>query len=359
MGSDRVGAYGPSGEGVQDNGGIRVERAPACPLCATQGPVLYEGLVDRSWDAPGTWSFRICPRCRHLWLDPRPVPDDIERLYASYYTHGVERPSPLAGAGFWPRCRRGVLEACGYPGTARDAGERLLGRAARLLPPIREECEGIVQFVQGPPRGRILDVGCGDGTFLRIARALGWAVQGLEPDPKAAAVARGHGIDVIESPIERAPLPVDSFDVITMSHVIEHVPDPVSVLAAARRALRPDGDLLVFTPNAESWGHAMFGRAWLHLDPPRHLHVFRVGNLVACAERVGLPVRRVRSTGRLHLLFDASLAIRRNGRFRVDDPALRASVADRVFRVTETLLVRARPDAGEEIVMLCTKRATA
>ncbi len=358
MGSGRLAADGFSGERVQDNGGIRVERAPSCPLCATSGRVLYEGLVDRSWDAPGTWALRRCPGCRHLWLDPRPVPDDIERLYASYYTHGVERPSPLDGAGFWPMCRRGVLDAYGYPGTARDSRERLLGRTARLLPPIWEECEGIVQFVRGPPRGRILDVGCGDGAFLRTARNLGWAVQGLEPDLRAAAVARRHGISVIESPLEHAPLPVDSFDVITMSHVIEHAPAPVPVLAAARRALTPGGDLLVFTPNAESWGHAMFGRAWLHLDPPRHLHVFRVGNLVACAARAGLQVVSVRTTGRLHLLFDASVAIRRGRRFRLDDPAIRASVADRVFRLTETLLVRVGPDVGEEIVMRCTKRTS-
>ena len=81
--------------------------------------------------------------------------------------------------------------------------------------------------------------------------------------------------------------------------------------------------------------------------------------MVACAARAGLQVVSVHTTGRLHLLFDASVAIRRGRRFRLDDPAIRASVADRVFRVTETLLVRARPDAGEEIVMRCTKRTAA
>ena len=188
-------------------------------------------------------------------------------------------------------------------------------------------------------------------------RELGWTVQGLEPDPKAAAVAREQGIEVIESPIERTPLVADAFDVITMSHVIEHVPDPIALLVAARRALKPGGMLFVFTPNADSWGHAMFGRSWYPLEPPRHLHIFRSRNLVACAERAGLRAVHLRTTGRLHLIFDASVSIRRTGRYGFDDPAIRASLSDRLFRVAENLLVPLRPHAGEEIVMRCTKQA--
>ncbi len=346
-----------SGTGaVRVNGGIRVVDAVACPLCESAGKVVYDGLVDRSWDAPGIWSCRQCRTCGHLWLDPRPLDDEIARLYVSYYTHGVERPFPLEGDRFWPRCRRGVLEAFGYLGTARDSTELFLGRAMRFVPPIREECEEIVHSVPGPPHGRLLDIGCGDGAFLRLMRGLGWTVHGVEPDPKAASVARVQGIDVIESPIERARLPADAFDAITMSHVIEHAPDPIAVFVAARRALKPGGTLFLFTPNAESWGHAMFGRAWYPLEPPRHLHVFRSKNLMMCAERAGLQVVRVLTTGRLHLIFDASVSIRRRGRFRFDDPAVRASVPERFFRVFENLLVRVRPNAGEEIVMLCTKR---
>ena len=105
---------------VVDNGGIRVVEAAACPLCGASGRVRYSQLRDRSWSAPGTWSFRECVACGHLWLDPCPVAEEIGRLYASYYTHGVERGSPLQGDGFWPRCRRGVLEAYGYRGLAHD-----------------------------------------------------------------------------------------------------------------------------------------------------------------------------------------------------------------------------------------------
>ena len=343
---------------VVDNGGVRVVEAAACPLCGASGRVRYSQLRDRSWSAPGTWSFRECVACGHLWLDPCPVAEEIGRLYASYYTHGVERGSPLQGDGFWPRCRRGVLEAYGYRGLAHDSTERFLGQALRFVPPVWEECEEIVHSVTGPPRGRLLDIGCGDGYFLRIMRDLGWTVQGLEPDPKAAAFARAHGLDIIQSPIEAASLAPNAFDVITTSHVIEHVLEPVAFLSVARRVLKPNGILYVFTPNAESWGHAMFGPSWYPLEPPRHLHIFRPRNLVACAERARLQVVDVRTTGRLHLFFDASVSIRKTGRYRFDDPMIQASVFDRLFRVTENLLVRVHPYAGEEIVMRCTKPAT-
>src|SRR5437879_12257518 len=109
---------------------------------------------------------------------------------------------------------------------------------------------------------------------------VGSPVQGLGPDPKAAAFARAHGLDIIQSPIERASLPSNAFDVITTSHVIEHVLEPVTFLSVARRALRPDGLLYVFTPNAESWGHAMFGPSWYPLEPPRPLHLYPPRTLV-------------------------------------------------------------------------------
>src|SRR3989442_738635 len=123
---------------VVDNGGVRVVEAAACPLCGASGRVRYSQLRDRSWSAPGTWSFRECVACGHLWLDPCPIAEEIGRLYASYYTHGVERGSPLQGDGFWPRCRRGVLEAYGYRGLAHDSTERFLGQVMRFVPPVWE-----------------------------------------------------------------------------------------------------------------------------------------------------------------------------------------------------------------------------
>src|SRR5256886_16585922 len=102
------------------------------------------------------------------------------------------------------------------------------------------------------------------------------------------------------------------------------------------------GLMSVFPPNGGGGGHAFSGGSGSPLDPPRHLHIFRPRNLVACAERARLQVVDVRTTGRLHLFFDASVSIHKTGRYRFDDPMIQASVFDRLFRVTENLLVRDR-----------------
>lgn len=343
---------------ARDNEGVRVVSMERCPLCGLSGAVLYSNLRDRYWSAPGLWSIRNCLACEHFWLDPRPVPEDLGKLYASYFTHGIPRENPFEGEAWWPRFRRGVMAAIGYPGIARDGRERVLGQLARLLPPVWEECEELARSLRGPPRGLLLDIGCGDGSYMQTMRTLGWTVRGIEPDPIAAEVARGRGLDVATTALEGAALPSDTFDAITMSHVIEHLVEPQHALEAVRRSLKPGGTILIITPNARSWGHSQFGGSWYHLDPPRHLHLFTIRSLVACAARAGLSTVGVRTTGRGHLVYDASRSIRRRGRFRLDDPSFRATTGDRWFRLVEQGLLRIRRGIGEEILMFCEKEPT-
>src|SRR5437762_13398434 len=75
------------------------------------------------------------------------------------------------------------------------------------MPPVWDECAQVVRSVRGPVRGELFDVGCGNGSYLEVMRALGWRVRGLEPDPVAARIARGRGFDVIERSIEEADIP--------------------------------------------------------------------------------------------------------------------------------------------------------
>lgn len=337
---------------MRDNEGIAVEDVPACPLCGADGRVLYPGLRDRYWDAPGTWSLRRCPACRHLWLDPRPRPQDVGKLYTAYYTHAAPAgppPTPLGA-----RARRAVLARLGY--APLEGGDAWFARLLGLFPLLRESIEREFRSVRGPPRGRLLDVGCGDGAFLRSMRDLGWSVAGLEPDPRAAAVARGRGLEVIERPIEPGSVPEDAFDVVTMSHVIEHVIDPVRALEACRRALAPGGLLAVVTPNADGWGHRRYRDAWFHLDPPRHLHLFAAATLGACAARAGLRVSGMRTSATgAAVARHASRAVRATGRFRFPDGRIVPTPGDRIFGWGEWAATRVSPDAGEELLVFATK----
>jgi 2-polyprenyl-3-methyl-5-hydroxy-6-metoxy-1,4-benzoquinol methylase len=107
----------------------------------------------------------------------------------------------------------------------------------------------------GKPAGSLLDVGCGLGTFLGVARDAGWRVQGLDISPFAAkTVKEKMGIDVFNGSLVDAPWTDQSFDVITFWDSIEHVDNPKQYLEKARALLKPDGVLLIATDNFDCFG---------------------------------------------------------------------------------------------------------
>jgi SAM-dependent methyltransferase len=253
---------------------IRSRPCPACYLCGAPGEQLYEGLKDRLFGAPGIWSFRRCPTpsCGLIWLDPMPREEDIRNAYTSYHTHQqVLRRGP-----------KGLAEFI----------ERMLRKAHNFVlmaTPVRRERERLdLMYVGNLRPGKILDVGCGNGNRLARFQRLGWEAQGQEVDPKAAAEARRiSGVPVYVGPLEEVGFPDGSFDAVAMSHVIEHVHDPLSLLQECRRILRVSGSLVVTTPNAESYGHDRFGAFWRGLEPPRHLHLFSQRTLYQTAAKAG------------------------------------------------------------------------
>jgi len=237
---------------------IRTRDCPRCPLCQHEGRWLYRDLPDRLFGAPGLWSIRQCndAACGLLWLDPMPLAEELPRLYENYYTHAPD-----------------------------TAPKRRLYRLFIRLTPIHRQRQRLDAFyLDDLPPGRLLEVGCGAGQRLAHMQQLGWQVQGQEIDPR---ITSSSNVPIHIGPLDTAPFAAQSFDAAALNHVIEHVPDPVALLATCRRFLRPSGRLVAITPNSDGDGHRAFGPDWLGLDPPRHLHVFNPRNLHTVAERAG------------------------------------------------------------------------
>jgi SAM-dependent methyltransferase len=263
-----------------------LERLTACPVCGDpRRELLYEGLTDTVWFvAPGRWTVHRCLGCSCAFLDPRPDRRTIGLAYSSYYTHS-DHARPPAG-GVKAAIQNGYLNAR-YGCTFTPASP--LGRlVAWLLPKRRRYADRLVRHLHVPREGgRVLDVGCGDGAFLVAMRAGGWSVQGIEPDPAAAGRAAQAGVPVIAAPLEEAELAAESFDAVTLNHVLEHFHDPVQALRICRALLRPGGRLWIATPNLGGRGHAVFGQDWIGLDPPRHLVLFDRSALTRAVESAG------------------------------------------------------------------------
>jgi 2-polyprenyl-3-methyl-5-hydroxy-6-metoxy-1,4-benzoquinol methylase len=334
---------------------IRTLPCPVCYLCGSRGSVFYTELPVRTFGVPGEWNLRQCSNadCSLVWMDPQPHREDITNLYSSYYTHNVE-PESQSRLG---RMKMAILCATlGYEhptgGPIDKVGGWLLARISLL----REMGEGMILWCPSKWRGRLLDVGCGNGALLKNFAQLGWDVHGIEADPTAATLARnGLGLDVQTGSIESGGFADEYFDVITMSHVIEHLPDPTATLAKCYRTLRPGGHLVVVTPNSESWARRLFGRNWSAWELPRHFFLFSTGTLKSCAEKAGFRISVVRSTARdARVAWMASLAIRHRGqlpgfRLRLTPGAMLGGV---LFQAAEHLR---GGRAGEELVMIATR----
>jgi SAM-dependent methyltransferase len=139
--------------------------------------------------------------------------------------------------------------------------------------------------------GRLLDYGCGNGSFASWMAEEGFEVVGLEPFSLGAPRTAGR-LSLYREPLESAAPKLGRFDVITLWHVLEHVPRPVELLRALHGHLADDGVLIVSVPNFESLQSEVFRGSWFHLDPPRHLVHFEEDTLRDCFARAGLETVR-------------------------------------------------------------------
>ncbi|HPS90826.1 MAG TPA: class I SAM-dependent methyltransferase [Methanothrix sp.] len=339
-----------------ENGGVRVREARCCLLCGGEGVQLYSDLRDRLFGAPGIWSLMKCSKCQLVWLNPQPISDDVGKLYARYFTHEELCAHKRALMGLRETLKANILKASyGYQ---MNGSNRMLELILSNIGPLVDIAGGGVLYLKACEIGRLLDVGCGNGLFLDQMRRLGWEVVGVEPDEKAASVAvEKLELEVFCGSLKDAKFPDGHFDAITMNHVIEHATDPLELLKECRRILRPGGKLVVVTPNIESLGRRVFGNAWLHWDPPRHLFLFSSEILRKLAELAGLVILEMRTTakGARGVLVESNL-IKRDGTRKGDlteTPVASLRLQGLAFQAIEHGLCRCGK-VGEELVMVAT-----
>lgn len=258
-----------------------LEYVAACPACESAGrELLHRGLVDNVFfSAAGRWNLYRCTRCQSAYLDPRPNEASIGKAYDVYYTHASDhaRKERRSSSGGLRMLKLALTHGYvnGRYGTRREPSSSLGFWLARLLPLRRQKRDAEFRFLPRPSPGQcLLDIGCGNGDYLRNAGDAGWRAVGIDADDKAVDVARRRGLDARLGGIDLFAGQVECFDAITLSHVLEHLHDPAMFLRDVHRLLKPDGMLFVDTPNIQSRGARCWGMHWRGLEIPRHLVLF-------------------------------------------------------------------------------------
>jgi SAM-dependent methyltransferase len=240
-----------------------------CEICGVDQSHLLYHARDRLLGHPGIFPIVRCDRCGLIYQNPRPR--DLTPYYAGGYAPYEEAQNPP------------------IPLQDRHGNIRFNGLAGMQ--------HGLLTQAVGHTPGRILDVGCANGEFLAALQQIGWDVFGVELNEAAAQIAE-HRLGSASQPritignLESASFPDQSFDVVTLWHVIEHLAHPSATLAEVRRILAPGGACIIQTPNWQSAEAKLFRSYWAGLDAPRHCWIFNQTTLTTLAQRIGLRLSR-------------------------------------------------------------------
>lgn len=214
-----------------------------CPWCQSEKAHKHLSLKDY-FLTQEPFEIMVCEDCGLLYTTPKPSDEKIGDYYKSdeYYSHQENKK------GFIPR----VYEAV---------------KSVNLK-------HKIAIATQGKEPGRLLDIGCGVGDFLHFAEQNGWQCTGAEPSEDAALIAKKRIKAEIMLPKDLEKLPDESFDVITMWHVLEHVSDLQWQVNQLNRLLKKGGRLVIALPNFRSYDARYYKDKWAAYDVPRHLNHF-------------------------------------------------------------------------------------
>ncbi|MDX6708624.1 MAG: hypothetical protein QOI48_4470 [Solirubrobacteraceae bacterium] len=222
-----------------------------------------------------------CPACDGALRPWRTVPGSDPALPGEYeLVRCADCGSAVTLAPVPPEAHEAGAYGGGAPRGSKLAAPVLDGFARRRL--------NMLAKAGAQTPGRILDVGAGRGRFVAQARAAGWYAHGIEPSLRGVEGAKAIGVELVQSGIEDAAVPLASLDAAELWHVLEHLDDPGAALARIAGWLRPSGLLLVGVPNLASVQARAGGPRWYHLDVPRHRTHFTVTGLHALLRRHGL-----------------------------------------------------------------------
>jgi 2-polyprenyl-3-methyl-5-hydroxy-6-metoxy-1,4-benzoquinol methylase len=311
----------------------------------------YQDVRDLLFGSPGVYQYLECCNCGTLRL-MAPNGLSLQERYPPAYSR---RKVPVKPPGTFRKAIRMYRDLVNSIGRRASVGKRS-SKISGVLSAVWNvlDVDGTMR-VGLPTSGRksLLDVGCGDGSYLLKMHRLGWQVHGVETSEDSVAICQSLGLAVTYGNIEHAVLPRPFFDVIVLKHVLEHVEEPRSFLIVLRNLLSETGRIYITTPNAGSYNSLRFGENWLGLDVSRHEQVFTRAGLERLAMEAGLSVDKLDLSHRIDRFVAFAGYMRESGK----NPYLESSLPLVLLSYVSLFKNVLTKTAGDEIYIVLKKGA--
>jgi len=217
-----------------------------CNICGTDKTTLITTQRD--------YSFVMCDQCGLVYMNPRPKLEVLKSIYDTYHQRNGKNSYS------WD-----ILMKGNYSHVSSELVRKY------------------------PSGGRLLDIGCGYGHFLKIMERYEWQTEGIDPSPNTVEHAGNNGLNVVQTTIDESSLPESAFQAITMFYVLEHLTDPSKALNKVYRSLLPGGTAVIRVPHSTPVVRflSIFKIDNNLYDAPFHLYDFSPSSIVKLLEKSG------------------------------------------------------------------------
>ncbi len=262
-----------------------------CPVCGANNNNVFLRGNDILHNVPGEFTLSKCD-CGMVYVNPQPDNNELQAYYPDNYCshrkmnidHSLRKHRALK-----------IFILRWYYGCPVGQENPPFKWIRTLFKPFLFflSLSTMKSMIPYHGNGEILDIGCGNGGWLLRLKNAGWKTTGVEIDAPASQTANEAGLNVFCGTLIDADFPDNSFDVIRLHYVFEHLINPKETLDEIHRILKPDGICLIRIPNIDSAMFKLFKVNWFALDIPRHVFHYTPDTFSKLAEQHGLKVKKV------------------------------------------------------------------
>jgi 2-polyprenyl-3-methyl-5-hydroxy-6-metoxy-1,4-benzoquinol methylase len=261
---------------------MKINKKNKCPVCRSVSSYKYKGY-DILYNTTNK-EFHIfeCVICKALFLKPFPTKEQTFAFYPThYYSYSADD-----NVGFFEKVKQIIIKSKMEPQKKLSLYESI------LITLFKNKFSGIPLYKKR--NAAFLDIGCGNGSNLKLLNKYGWKTYGIELDKNAVKHAKKQGLNVTQKSLEDASFKGVKFDCIRIWHVFEHLTDPHLAMKKLSSLLKDNGEILMAVPNTDSFARKLFGTYWYGLDVPRHVINYSPHTLTYLCAQYDLRITEVR-----------------------------------------------------------------